>query len=34
VRVQQEETLGIVPMFWKDERPMAPEILPVRRLGE
>jgi hypothetical protein len=30
--IQEEETLGIAPIFWKDEQPADPEILPMRRL--
>ncbi len=32
--IQEQETLGIVPMFWKDEQPevIEAEILPMARL--
>jgi transposase len=31
--IQEEETLGIVPVFWKDESTDTPAILPLRRTG-
>jgi hypothetical protein len=33
--IQEQETLGIVPLFWKDEgkEPAAPAILPMVRPG-
>jgi hypothetical protein len=32
--IQEQEMLGIVPIFWKDEprEPIEAEILPMRRL--
>jgi hypothetical protein len=33
--IQEQETLGIVPIFWKDEvEATEPETLPMRRLSE
>jgi hypothetical protein len=31
--IQEEETLGIVPVFWKDEKEEGPAILPMVRPG-
>jgi hypothetical protein len=33
--IQEQETPGIVPIFWKDEprEPIEAEILPMRRPG-
>ncbi len=31
--IQEQETLGIAPIFWKDEEAVISEVLPMRRLG-
>jgi hypothetical protein len=30
--IQEQETLGIVPIFWKDEEAAGADVLPVHRL--
>jgi hypothetical protein len=31
--IQEQETLGISPVFWKNERNEEPTLLPLVRLG-